>query len=176
MSKNRIAIVAIVVAMFAATACDPHIGAIPSLPELGGSEATTAPLTTYQHPNPDVERWHSAAIHAGWSEAQWPVLACVIQGESHGNPDAYNGRRRDRSFGLTQLNMKSGSTRTLFFSWGLNVIADLWDGPTNLIFAKKLYDYAASASWARYDGWQPWRSVSRHRRACFHLEGAVNAA
>ena len=141
-----------------------------------GAEATTAPLATYQHANPDVERWPSAALHAGWSEAHWPVLACVIQGDSHGNENAYNGRGPDRSYGLTQINTKSRSTRELFYSWGLNNVMDLWDGVTNLIFAKKLYDYASVSGWANRDGWQPWRSVSRHRRACFHLIGAVNAA
>ncbi|MGE0342523.1 MAG: hypothetical protein AB7O86_05605 [Porticoccaceae bacterium] len=163
------------------SACDPTPGPVPPIPGYGGAGGDTAALTTYQHPNPNVEQWHAAAIHAGWSEAEWPVVSCIMEhpvhknvAESRGDPNAYNGRGVDRSYGLMQLNTKAASMRNWYYAAGLNMVQDLWDGVTNLIFAKKLADYNASASWAGFNKWWPWKGGSI-RAECFRMEGLVNA-
>ena len=113
--------------------------------------APVAPRTTlpaYQHPDPNVERWHALALSVGWPEAEWAWLSCVVFRESRGMPDAYNGRDRDRSYGLAQLNTK-GALWGWFVAQGLTDRAQLFDPTTNL--------YAARAMFLQF-GRKPWRA------------------
>lgn len=110
----------------------------------------------YQHPNPLVERWHQAALDAGWPEAQWPRVSCIISRESGGQPDAHNPRDPGYgSFGLMQLNLSKGQYGTWAW-WGPSLGWDmtrLFDGPTNLRYARLLYERADDL-WGK--PWQPW--------------------
>lgn len=102
------------------------------------------------YPYPPVERWHQTAIDTGWGD-DWARLACVIDRESDGNPDAHTVGRHDNSFGLTQLNMLAHHT------WvGPLVGYDytrLYDPTTNLTVARHLYTLASDVYG---NGWQPW--------------------
>ncbi len=119
---------------------------------------TTIPTPTvgparYQHPVEDVDRWYESAIAAGWSEADWPRLACIIHRESRGEATAHNPRYPDDSYGLIQLNMRAHR------KWvGPLVGGDfdrLFNGYTNLKTGRTLFDMAVGY----YDnGWQPWNA------------------
>lgn len=98
-----------------------------------------------------VGRWREVALSAGWSDAEWPWLSCVINRESKGDQTAYNGRGNDRSYGLTQLNTK-GSLWSWFVKQGLTSPQQLLDGYTNLRIAKIMYNQF---------GKNPWRSSSK---------------
>lgn len=115
---------------------------------------------SYKHPHPDVERWHSTALAAGWPESQWKRLSCVIRRESLGQPRAHNPRDPGYgSYGLAQLNMSKGKSGT----WALysprlgGDITALYDPLTNLTIARDLY-LRAQRMWA--NGWKPWGACS----------------
>jgi len=131
--------------------------AVATLPATPVVPRTTLPapttLPTYTHPDPNVERWHALALSVGWLEAEWQWLSCVVFRESRGMPDAYNGRDRDRSYGLVQLNTK-GALWGWFVALGLTDRAQLFDPTTNL--------YAARAMFLQF-GRQPWAA---DRRSC----------
>ena len=99
-----------------------------------------------------VGRWREIALSAGWSAAEWPWLACVIERESGGNPAAYNGSGRDRSYGLTQLNTY-GSLWSWYVEQGLTDPTQLLDGYTNLRIAKLLHNRYGTAPWR--SSWKP---------------------
>ena len=113
--------------------------------------ATTVEPARYHHPSSDVDRWYESAIAAGWSEADWPRLACVIHRESRGNPAAHNPRYPDDSYGLIQLNMRAHR------DWvGPLVGGDftrLFNGFVNLKTGRTLYDMAVGYYG---NGWRPW--------------------
>lgn len=123
----------------------------------------------YHHPNPDVDRWWDEALRAGWSSAQWPVIACIMEhpvyknvAESRGIPTVHNTRYPDDSYGLLQLNMRAHR------SWAGPMVgwdfSRLFDGETNLRVAHRLFEMAR--------GWSPWRS-GWQRGTCFSLEGSL---
>lgn len=134
----------------------------------------TLPISSdfyYQHPNPNVERWHTIAIQAGWSEKDWKAVSCIMQhpvytnvAESSGIPDLHVNRGGDNSYGLLMLNTKGS-----LWNWYKQYISSrdqLLDPYTNLHVAKILSDYTASAKWAHHDRWFAWRSTQK-RATCF---------
>ena len=130
----------------------------------------TTTSESYTHPNPNVERWHYAALVAGWAEEDWPRISCIMEhpvhknvAESRGDPNVYNGRGRDRSYGLMQLNTKGTWT---WFKQYIDNREQLFDPYTNLFIARMMSEQAGAARWAKYDRWKPWRSGSI-RASCF---------
>lgn len=104
---------------------------------------------TYKHWYANVERWHAAALNAGWSQCQWYRLSCVIYRESRGNPMAWNKADPGRgSVGLTQINSAHWGwlARAGVIRWPY----DLFTGSVNLRAARALYVKAG--------GWAPWGS------------------
>jgi hypothetical protein len=112
---------------------------------------TTVPLR-WHHTEPNVDRWYNAAIAAGWTEEQWPRLACIIYRESRGEPDALNIGPVDNSYGLIQANMLAHRKLALD-TFGSNYRTILHDGPSNLYFGRILFDLAVGYYG---DGWRPW--------------------
>ena len=108
-------------------------------------EQTAATPAVWTSPHPEVERWHQTALDAGWPESDWRWLACVMWRESRGDPTVFNGRGRDRSYGLVQLNMRAHA------GWvGPLVDGDftrLFDPATNLTVARALHDQAGRGPW-----------------------------
>jgi hypothetical protein len=102
-------------------------------------------------------QFRQAALDAGWSEADWPRLDAIIWRESRCTPTAHNGRGRDDSFGLLQLNMRAHR------SWVRPLVdgdfTRLFDPVTNLTVGRALFDRAAEQMGC---GWQPW--VTRKTR------------
>ena len=111
--------------------------------------ATPAPASAtppvWVSSRPEVERWHQTALDAGWAETEWRWLACVIWRESRGDPSVFNGRGRDQSYGLLQLNMRAHA------GWvGPLVDGDfsrLHDPAINLSIGRALYEQAGRSPW-----------------------------
>lgn len=101
----------------------------------------------FVHDNPAVERWHDVAMLAGWEEADWQWLSCVISRETGrtGDPGLHNGEGADDSYGLMQLNMKAHK------KWVLPLVegdpTKLYDPLTNLSLAKFLFDQSGKGPW-----------------------------
>jgi hypothetical protein len=75
---------------------------------------------------------------AGWPEHLIPTMAAIGQAESSGNPNAYNPRGRDNSYGLWQINMlgKLGPERRA--QLGISSNEALYDPLTNARAARML--------------------------------------
>lgn len=97
---------------------------------------------------PGCPQWRATALEAGWSEQEWPRLERIIWRESRCNPDAFNGRRRDRSIGLVQVNVKGRLLAHRRAVCGIDEPAELFDPYTNLACAEAIHEQA---------GWQPWQ-------------------
>jgi hypothetical protein len=97
----------------------------------------------FRHPSAAVERWHGAALAAGWAEADWQRLSCIIHRESKGDPAAKN--RSSSATGLLQIMWDVHSR------WIGGSSAQLLDGPTNLRLGRQLFQRAG--------GWGPWKST-----------------
>ena len=79
-----------------------------------------------------ADQWHDLALSVGWTQAQWPMLRCIINRESHGIPTA------------GQTHNAKGLLQILQTGWpGV----DLYVPSTNL---------RAGLSMFRVRGWQPW--------------------
>jgi Putative peptidoglycan binding domain/Transglycosylase SLT domain len=87
---------------------------------------------TYKSKHASVEQWHALAIQAGWSEALWPNVACIIWRESRGQPGVVNSIG---ATGLMQVMQR--------YYPGVN----LTDPFTNLQVSYNLY---------KSRGWKPW--------------------
>jgi hypothetical protein len=97
----------------------------------------------YTHPRASVERWHAAALEAGWTESEWQKLSCIINRESGGVPTARN--RSSGAAGLLQIMWSAHK------SWMGVTQEQLLDGPTNLRIGRQLF---------LRSGWSPWKSVT----------------
>lgn len=106
----------------------------------------TSPSRTVNSPTvvANVERWHSLAIQAGWTEAQWPKLACIINRESRGNPLSNTSGH----WGLLQIH--TGTLGYIQQAGGTN-IWQLFDPAMNLAVGYRMF-------LAR--GWGPWASTT----------------
>lgn len=113
---------------------------------LGHCTAPAEPATSDRCP-----QHRAAALAAGWTEQQWKRLDTIVYRESRCNPSTHNGRGRDNSYGLLQLNMRAHA------AWvGPMVDGDysrLFDPQTNFAVALDLYHRAEDMFGC---GWQPW--------------------
>ena len=116
----------------------------------------SAPTNTTADRCPEFRQ---TALDAGWSEADWPRLDAIIWRESRCTPTAHNGRGRDDSYGLMQLNMRAHR------SWVRPLVDGdfdrLFDPATNLAVARQLFDRAEQQMGC---GWQPW--TTKRARWC----------
>lgn len=99
---------------------------------------------------------YNAALNAGWSKSQWSKIDYIMWRESRCKPTAYNGKGRDNSYGLMQLNMKAHK------GWVGPIVGwdftKLYNPSTNLRVAKNLYDRAKKAYGC---GFQPWKTTKQ---------------
>jgi hypothetical protein len=124
----------------------------------GGVEATTpaarvavtvqvaTPPPTLPDPPAGVAcpEWFPAALEAGWTVDQWPNLGRIMFRESRCDPGARHVNANgsvDR--GLLQIN---SANRGFLAGFGIALDA-LFDGPTNLVAGRRLFDL---------EGWRPW--------------------
>lgn len=98
-------------------------------------------ISTYRYPVAAIERWHTLALQNGWSEREWPWVACVIDHESDGDPNAggYNDgglmqiwypAHTDRGYTRLQMKEPAVSLRlgAIFFHEGQ--LGNPWKGAT----------------------------------------------
>jgi Putative peptidoglycan binding domain/Transglycosylase SLT domain len=102
--------------------------ATPALPVIPATDPAT----------PGAGQWHDLAMQVGWSENEWPILACIIQRESHGLPGVKN--KHSSATGLLQILGR--------YYPGVN----LYDPVTNLTIGLQLFQSR---------GWQPWTPVPK---------------
>jgi hypothetical protein len=185
MSKRRTIIVAATIAALIGTACTPE--QVATWERVNGmrldaktrSEAIAAPdvriktrqgwieldgtITPYTAPaGSRCPQWFATAMITGWPEADWPKLDRVIWGESRCNPNVYNGKGRDDSRGLVQINTKQGSGNRPFIGPFIDYQWDrLYDPETNLWVARRMYDYWQANSWSKRCGWWGWTTRDR---------------
>jgi hypothetical protein len=98
----------------------------------------------WHHEDPDVDRWYWAAIAAGWTDQEWPIVARVMACESKGDPSA---RNRSGASGLMQL---LGWTGTMIRLGIWTDAADRFSGPLNLVAAKWVKDNTSWSAWQCY--------------------------
>lgn len=99
---------------------------------------------------------YDAALRAGWTVEHWPRLDYIMWRESRCNQNAYNGRGRDDSYSLLQLNMKAHRRWVgPLVDWDFS---KLYEPETNLRIGKVLYDKARQMYGC---GWQPWRTTKQ---------------
>lgn len=99
---------------------------------------------------PEASRCHeieSLASEVGWPADEIRTVSYVAYRESRCIPTAYNGKGRDRSYGLVQINTKGSLWEHRRDLCGLNEREDLFVPAVNLSCAHKL--------WLR-SGWAPW--------------------
>lgn len=96
--------------------------------------------------------WEAAAVAVGWKPSNVTRLSKIMWRESRCDPQAYNGRHRDRSYGLLQINTKVTRRIDLWSELqrrcGLTSRDQLFDPVTNLSCGLMLF---------RAYGWKPWR-------------------
>ena len=108
---------------------------------LGSPASTTTPAVrtsppsapTYNGGAAGADQWYDLAMQVGWTDAQWPVLRCIISRESRGIASAKNPN--SSATGLLQILAR--------YYPGVN----LYDPETNLRTGLALYQTR---------GWQPW--------------------
>lgn len=80
-----------------------------------------------------------------------PALAAAIaMGESSGNPNAYNGRGDDQSYGLWQINMKGSLGPARRAQFGLTSNEQLYDPVTNARIAVAIFNQQGYGAWGAY--------------------------
>lgn len=93
-------------------------------------------------------QYQDEALAAGWRVSDWPNIRRIMWRESRCEHWQYNGKRRDRSYGLMQINTKGALWGELQWRCKLSSKDQLFDPFTNLACAKALH---------RAYGWRPWR-------------------
>ena len=92
-------------------------------------------------------QYEDTARAAGWTESEIPRLSYVMWRESRCAVTAYNGKGRDQSYGLVQINTKGANWVELQRRCGLSSKDQLFDPYTNLACGKQL---------KQAYGWRPW--------------------
>jgi hypothetical protein len=122
---------------------------------------TTVPAvtTTTAAPLPPTKSFcpqhYAAALRAGWTDAEWPMLDRIMHRESRCDPTAHNDSYlrggRDNSFGLMQINLLYHD------DWVLpqigNDSARLFDAQTDLWIARQLWEWLEAHNQC---GWSAW--------------------
>ena len=118
------------------------------------STKTTPGLSTYTPPKPgkiysqgEIE---TLAVQGGFSQEEAPLVAKIAMGESSGDPTAFNGKGRDQSYGLMQINMlgEMGPERRAQF--GISSNEALNDPLTNMKAAHAIYKQQGWGAWGAY--------------------------
>ena len=129
----------------------------------GTSSTNTQPgSSTYAPPKPgkiySQSELQSLAVQGGFSQEEAPRVAKIAMGESSGDPTAFNGKGRDQSYGLMQINMlgEMGPERRAQF--GISSNEALNDPLTNMKAAHAIY---------KQQGWEAWGAFTNGSYAKF---------
>lgn len=168
LNPRRLAPLTALLAFTIGVAADPHTTERITPQAAAASIPTTAPDPYAGIPAPDQQpipgdcaSWFGTAMRAGWTWNDWPRLSRIMWRESRCQPDVFNGRGRDQSFGLVQINTK-GRLWDRPIAWGYPSLKDLCgltardellDGYTNLRCGRLLFEVHADVYG---NGWKPW--------------------
>lgn len=92
-------------------------------------------------------QWTSTAAAVGWPTERLEWLSGIMYRESRCQPWAHNGRNRDDSYGLLQMNTKDALWGELQRRCGLTSKGQLFDPATNLACGYKLYLAYGTKPW-----------------------------
>ena len=127
-------------------------------PNGGGSPSTktSAPVSTsaYTPPKPGKiytkAELQQLAIKGGFSPEDAPLVSQIALGESSGNPTAFNGKGKDQSYGLMQINMLGGMGPERRAQFGITSNEELNDPLTNMKAAFQIYKQQGWGAWGAY--------------------------
>lgn len=102
-------------------------------PVVVSQPAQTPSTPTYNGGAAGADQWHDLAMAVGWTEAQWPVLRCIISRESRGIASAKNPN--------------SSATGLLQIIASYHRGHDLYNPEVNLQVGLEMYNDV---------GWKPW--------------------
>jgi len=129
--------------------------ALPDAPIRDGEQIINLDGSLTIAPSRETVFWNAVAL-SSWATRpdlhDW--LFCVVRRESNLDPEVYNPRGSDNSYGYMQINMKGSLGPARMAAFGLSSYEDLFDPETNLEAGFKLFESA---------GTQPWAST---RRGC----------
>ena len=133
-------------------ACMPE-----QLPAINNYIGTPASTVKRQAPaGSRCPQHYTAAMNAGWTHDQWSKIDFIMWRESRCTSTAYNGRGRDNSYGLMQLNMKAHKSWVgPMVNWDFT---QLYNPTVNLTVAKALYTRAQKMFGC---GFQPWKTTKQ---------------
>lgn len=92
----------------------------------------------------------AAAKAAGFTGEQAITMAAVIMAESSANPKAFNGKDKDQSYGLFQINMKGDLGPQRRSALGISSNEELYDPATNARAARMIYAQQGINAWGAY--------------------------
>lgn len=107
------------------------------------------PATEGSHLLRRCARYETLARKAGWPAHAISKVSYITWREARCNPSAYNGRNRDRSYGLMQINTKGALWSEVARRCHLTSRDQLFTPSVNLACGYRLY--------VAY-GWRPWGS------------------
>lgn len=113
------------------------------------------------------------ARDAGFTGNNVAIAAAIAMAESGGNTDAYNGKDRDSSYGLWQINMKGGLGPDRRKRFGLNSNNELFDPKTNARVAYGIFKTGGFAQWTTYTR-GAYKNFGPDRDAGKNISGAVS--
>ncbi len=119
-----------------------------------GDGGSTSDVSTYTPPKPgkvyNQKELEQLAVQGGFSSDDAPLVARIAMAESSGNPTAFNGKGRDQSYGIMQINMLGGMGPERRSQFGLKSNEDLYDPLTNMKAAYKIYQQQGWNAWGAY--------------------------
>lgn len=126
----------------------------PTIKSLGvsGQAPVVSVATPPQVPNPPAAQWISGDCDSfkylfDQYGLPWDYFRPVMKRESQCYPFVYNGRNKDRSYGLLQLNTKGKLWSELKWRCGLTTKEQLLDPGTNIACGAKLYQAYGKKPW-----------------------------
>tara|TARA_R110002012_G_scaffold282840_1_gene472676 strand:- start:841 stop:1707 length:867 start_codon:yes stop_codon:yes gene_type:complete len=90
------------------------------------------------------------AIQGGFTPEEAPLVSRIAMGESSGKSTAFNGKGRDQSYGIMQINMLGDMGPERRAQFGISSNEDLYDPLTNMKAAHSIYKQQGWEAWGAY--------------------------
>jgi hypothetical protein len=123
--------------------------ALPDAPIRDGEQVINLDGSLMVAPSREAVFW-SAVAQTSWATRpdlhRW--LHCVVNRESRLDPDVYNPRGADKSYGYMQINMRGSLGPARMAAFGLSSYSDLFNPVTNLEAGFELFQAAGTQPWA----------------------------
>lgn len=151
------------------------VGRAPGVPEtrerLGGGEQTGGPANGKHYSAAEMAQ---IAMRNGATREEATILGGIALAESRGNRRAFNGRGRDQSYGLWQVNMLGAMGPERRKRFGLKSNEDLYDPDTNARAAISLMREAKRRGKSGFGDWSTYNDGKYRAGLRGAAEGARN--